>query len=159
MLYGRTSPQLFAILLRMLRRRESAEEVLHEVFLKVWQTASGFDPGQGSAMAWLIGIARHSAIDRLRRQRHEIPLQDSPEIQNAAAPDPDPMVAALNAAEARRLAACLDELEPEPRDCVRLAYWEGLTHEQLAHRLGRPVGTVKSWVRRSLVRLRHCLDG
>ena len=158
-LYGRTSAHLFAILLRMLKQWDRAEEALHEVYLKVWRNADGYDPERGPAMAWLVGVARHTALDKLRRMRRELALDDVAEVVEEPADDgAGPLAAALAAAEARSLQACLEELEPEPRACILLAYWEGLTHEELARRVQRPVGTVKSWLRRSLVRLRQCLE-
>ena len=158
-LYGRTHAHLYAILLRMLKEWDRAEEALHEVYLKVWRNAAGYDPARGPAMAWLVGVARHTALDKLRRLRRELALDDVPGIIDELADDgADPSAEVLASAEARRLQACLEELEPEPRACIALAYWDGLTHEELAHRLQRPVGTVKSWLRRSLIRLKQCLE-
>lgn len=158
-LYGRTSPHLLAVLLRMLKQRDRAEEALHEVYLKVWRTAGGYDPARGAAMAWLVGVARHAALDRLRRSRREVALEEAADRDDEPAGTLDPLAASLAAADARRLQRCLEGIEPEPRSCIVLAYWEGLTHDQLAQRLQRPVGTVKSWIRRSLIRLKHCLEG
>lgn len=157
-LYGQTSAQLFAVLLRMLRRRDIAQEVLHDVYVKVWERATSYDPALGTATSWLVAVARHAALDRLRRGRREAPFDpEAPEIAEMAAADADPSALAFASAEAAALRACLDELEQEPRRGILLAYWEGLTHEEVARRLDRPVGTVKSWIRRGLLRLRRCL--
>jgi RNA polymerase sigma-70 factor (ECF subfamily) len=153
LVYGRTSARLLAVLLRLVRRRDLAEEILHDVYLRVWDRAGAYDPAKGSAMAWLVAIARNAALDHLRRHRREVPLE-ADEGEGPA----DPFDLAQSSAARRALAACLDELEPEPRRCVILAYRTGLTYDDLACRLGRPVGTVKSWIRRSLLRLRACLE-
>lgn len=158
LLYGQTSGRLLAVLVRILRRREVAEEVLHDVYLKVWDRAGSFVPGRGAAMAWLVAIARHAALDHLRRHRREaVGVEDDMAALMAeeAGGSPDP--ADLSASR-RALQACLDQLEPEPRRCVLLAYHGGLTYEEMARQLDRPVNTVKSWVRRSLLRLRQCLE-
>ncbi len=154
-LYGQTSSRLMGLLLRMLRRRELAEEVLHDVYLRVWQRARYFDAAKGSAMGWLAVIARNAALDHLRRHRREVVgIEDAGIVpEEDAAPD-----LASASATRRLLQACLDLLEPEPRRCVLLAYQGGLSYDQLAAQTGRPVGTVKSWVRRSLMRLRQCLE-
>lgn len=155
-LYGQTSGRLMALLLRLLRRRELAEEVLHDVYLRVWARAGSFDPGRGSAMGWLVAVARNTALDHFRRHRREVVGIEDLEhmVEEPAGPDLD-----LASSGRRALQVCLDRLEPEPRRCVLLAYQAGLTYEELATRLGRPLGTVKSWVRRSLLRLRLCLEG
>lgn len=151
--YGQTSGRLLGVLVRLLRRRELAEEVLHDVYLKVWDRAASFEPERGAAMAWLIAIARHAALDHLRRQRRE----PTDELPIGPLEPADPRDPAAGAAARRALEACLQELEPEPRRCVVLAYQVGLTYDELAARFDRPLNTVKSWVRRSLLRLRQCL--
>jgi RNA polymerase sigma factor (sigma-70 family) len=156
-LYGLTSPRLLAVLVRLLRRRELAEEVLHDVYLRVWDRAASFDPAKGTAMGWLVSVARNAALDHFRRHRREVVgvADDLPQLVETT----DPADLATASAARRALQACLDLLEPEPRRCVVLAYQGGMTHEELAVLFGRPIGTVKSWVRRSLLRLRQCLEG
>lgn len=161
-LYRRASPRLFGVALRLLRRRDLAEEALHDAFLKIWQRAESYAPERGSADASLATIVRNTALDRLRRHGREIPIEDTGELEAMLEameqPDSEPMHRLVAMSEGQALAACLAELEPEPRRCILLAYWLGYSHEELAQLLGRPLGTVKSWVRRSLVRLRHCLE-
>src|SRR5579883_3054349 len=156
-LYQRTAPQLFGIALRILRQREEAEDVLQEAFTAVWDRAASFDPARGSAMTWLVTVLRHRAIDRRRRRAHLEDRLGSDEdllALSAAATDEADRGAGLAA-----LQKCLGELEAQPRRAVLLAYAYGYTHEELAKRLATPIGTVKSWVRRSLERLKRCLDG
>jgi RNA polymerase sigma factor (sigma-70 family) len=158
-LYGQTSPRLLAVLLRILRRREIAEEVLHDVYLRVWDRAASYDPSKGSAMGWLVSVARNAALDHFRRHRREVLGADDREAEDAAVELADPQDFAQASAARRALQACLERLDPEPRRCLVLAYQRGLTYEEMARQLDRPVNTLKSWVRRSLVRLRHCLEG
>ncbi len=156
-LYERTAPQLFGIALRILRQREEAEDVLQEAFVAVWDRAASFDPIRGSVMTWLVTVLRHRAIDRRRRRAHPEGRLGSEEnllALTAAASDESDRGARLAA-----LQKCLGELEERPRQAVLLAYAYGYTHEELAKRLTTPIGTVKSWVRRSLERLKRCLDG
>jgi len=156
-LYDRTAPQLFGIALRILRQREEAEDVLQETYVAVWDRAASFDPERGSVMTWLVTVLRHRAIDRRRRRAHLEDRLGSEEdllALTAAATDEADRGAGLAA-----LQKCLGELEEHPRRAVLLAYAYGYTHEELAKLLTTPVGTVKSWVRRSLERLKRCLDG
>lgn len=156
-LYAATAPKLNGVILRILGDRALAEDCLQEVYVRVWRSADRYDGGKGTVMTWLIAIARNAALDRRRRERPALPLDETPEFESLQDPAPDPMAAAAQGQEARRLRACLQELDEEPRRCVLLAYWYGLTHEELAARVERPLGTVKSWVRRSLLRLKECL--
>ena len=156
-LYGQTSTRLMAVLMRLLRRRELAEEVLHDVYLRVWDRAGSFDPSKGSPMGWLVSVARNAALDHHRRHRREVVGIEGE--QTPAAELADPLDLATASAARRALQECLEQLEPDPRRCVVLAYQGGLSHDELATLMGRPVGTVKSWVRRSLMRLRQCLEG
>jgi RNA polymerase sigma-70 factor, ECF subfamily len=154
-LYAEVSAKLFAIALRISGRREIAEEILQEAFVAIWSRAADYDPVRGAPLGWLATIVRHCAIDQLRHQRSR------PEGHPAA----EESLAALAAieradsgADLRALQHCLDELDAQPRRAVVLAYLYGLTREELAARLTVPIGTVKSWIRRSLERLQRCLD-
>jgi RNA polymerase sigma-70 factor (ECF subfamily) len=157
-LYGQTSGRLLAVLVRLLRRREVAEEVLHDVYLRVWDRAGAYEPAKGPAMAWLIAVARNAALDHLRRHRRETVGIDEAELA-LLAETADPADLAAASVARRALRACLELLEPEPRRCLVLAYQGGLSYDEVAEFLGRPQGTVRSWIRRSLPRLRRCLEG
>jgi len=156
-LYDRTAPQLFGIALRILRQREEAEDVLQEAFVAVWDRAASFDRARGSVMTWLVTVLRYRAIDRRRRRAHledRLGSEEDLRALTAAATDEADRGAGLAA-----LQKCLGELEERPRSAVLLAYAYGYTHEELAQQLATPIGKVKSWVRRSLERLKRCLDG
>lgn len=155
LLYKHTAAKLFGVSIRIAGRGEIAEDALQECFVAVWQRAADYDPRRGAALSWLIAIVRNCTLDRLRRQRTRPEGYAAPEeaLSRLAAPD-----SADQGAELRALRACLDELEESPRRAVLLAYLYGLTREELAAQLAVPVGTVKSWIRRSLDRLRRCLD-
>jgi RNA polymerase sigma-70 factor, ECF subfamily len=155
-LYQQTSAKLFGIAVRITSSREAAEDVLQESFVAIWERAQDFDPDRGSAMGWLVTIVRHCAIDQRRRRAVRLEGRSAPEeaLASLAASD-----TADSGAELRALQRCLDELDARPRDAVLLAYYHGLTREELARRFGVPIGTVKSWLRRSLERLQKCLDG
>jgi RNA polymerase sigma factor (sigma-70 family) len=154
-LYKHTAAKLFGVSIRIAGRGEIAEDALQECFVTVWRRAAEYDPMRGAAMSWLIAIVRNCTIDRLRRQGTRPEGYPAPEeaLRRLAAPD-----RSEQGAELRALRACLDELEESPRRAVLLAYLYGLTREELAVHLAVPVGTVKSWIRRSLDRLRRCLD-
>jgi len=157
-LYRQCSPQLFGIALRIVRERARAEDVLQESFVAVWRRARDFDPRKGAAMTWLVTILRHRAIDALRRgvrQPERTAEGEAALLQLAAGPaDATDRSAALAA-----LQRCLGELADEPRHAMLMIYAYGFTQEELAARMKTPLGTVKSWVRRSLERLKRCLDG
>ena len=153
-LYQATSAKLFGIALRICGRREIAEEVLQEAFVAIWGRAKDYDPVRGSVMTWLVTIVRHCAIDQLRHQ------QSRPEGHSA----PEELLTSFIAtgrsdigADLRALEHCLDELDPQPRKAVLLAYLYGLTRDEIAARLKVPVGTIKSSLWRSLERLQRCL--
>jgi RNA polymerase sigma-70 factor (ECF subfamily) len=157
-LYRQAAPQLFGVALRILRQKEFAEDVLQESFVSIWERAVDYDPVRGSPMSWLTTIVRHRAIDALRR------LGARPEGASAGEESLAFLVAGADSGADRgvmlaALGRCLDQLEPQPRDAVMLAYAYGYTHDELAKRFKAPLGTVKSWIRRSLERLKLCLDG
>jgi RNA polymerase sigma-70 factor (ECF subfamily) len=157
-LYRDSSPQLFAICLRIVSQRSEAEDVLQEVFATVWRKAAQFDVDRAGAMSWLAMIARNKAIDRLRSQpqaRKFEPLELADEI-----PDPiaSPQRDALVAGERDRLDECMKRLDDRRRSLIRAAFFDGSTYEELAARVGSPLGTVKSWIRRGLLQLRECLE-
>jgi RNA polymerase sigma-70 factor (ECF subfamily) len=157
-LYDAAAPHLFAVALRILRQRDLAEDVVQDSFVSIWERASDYEPDRGSAMGWLVTIVRHRAIDAIRRlgaRPEGASAGDAPLALLAAGS----ATAADRGAERRALDRCLDTLEDQPRRAVIEAYAFGYTHEELAARFGAPLGTVKSWIRRGLERLKLCLDG
>lgn len=154
--YRRTSGKLFAVVLRILPDRQEAEDVLQDVYLTVWRKADMFDPERASPITWLAALARNRAIDRLRSRGGRTFVSDDAVAAHA---DSAPLASErLEATEqASALQACLDDLEPDRADVVRRAFFGGLTYEALARQADVPLGTMKSWMRRSLLRLRTCL--
>ncbi len=157
-LYSKVSAKLFGVALRILKRRDLAEEALQEGLLKIWNRAGDYRPDRGSPMTWMISIVRNGSIDSLRQARPETSQVDIKEIASSVDAAASPFDWAASSAEARRLRACLDQLGERQRSCVVLAYVEGYTHQELASRFDCPLGTVKSWIRRSLFQLKTCLE-
>jgi RNA polymerase sigma factor (sigma-70 family) len=155
--YRRTSVKLFGVCLRILPVRQEAEEALQEAYLSVWRRAGSFDAAKGSAMTWLITLTRNCAIDRLRSGGR---LASSPIDMADEVPDPAPAALALveTAEDERRLASCLATLEGGDAHLIRTAFFEGLTYAELAARAATPLGTIKSRIRRALLKLRDCLS-
>lgn len=162
-LYRLAAAPLLGVVLRIQPDRAVAEEVLQEVFVSVWRHAGSFSAAQSQPMTWLTRIARNRAIDSLRRaQSQPQTLAISDEEDDLLAREPDPQGHALDllerAADARALNDCLQDLSPQQRQSVALAFYDGLSHAELADHLRQPLGTVKSWVRRALITLKSCLD-
>jgi RNA polymerase sigma-70 factor (ECF subfamily) len=154
LLYDGTSGRLFAICLRIVQDRGVAEDVLQEAYVRIWERARQFDPARGSALGWIIGIARNYAIDVIRsRGREAIPQEMDLEAPDLAAQGGIEATADLGT-----VGRCLAGLEEGPRRAIVLAYRYGLSHEELATALNVPLGTVKTWVSRGLARLRMRLD-
>jgi len=155
-LYRATSPKLFAVCLRMLRDRSAAEDVLQELYATVWRRADSFDPARASALTWLTTIARNRAIDRIR-ERREAPL-DEETAAWLVDENPSPMAIAEQSQARRRLQACMNELDPPQGHAIREAFFTGASYSELAERANVPLGTMKSWIRRSLLLLKACLQ-
>lgn len=163
-LYRATSAHLYGVLVRMLQRRDWAEEALQDCFIKIWQKAETYDGDKGAPLTWLLTVARYRALDLLRMKRPEVEMpEEGDEHQlppmSLADDSQDPLARADEGQGIARMRGCLKVLPSEQRDAVMLAYYEGYTHQELAERMQSPLGTVKSWVRRGLARLRECLDG
>lgn len=159
-LYEASSPHLFGLLLRMLKRRDWAEEALQDCYLKIWQKADTYSPEKGQPLTWLMTVARYRALDLLRMKRPEVEMPeegDAPPMTFADEAGEDPQLRAVEREGLGRLQDCMGGLTDEQRRSVLLAYYEGYTHQELARALNAPLGTVKSWVRRGLQRLRECL--
>lgn len=155
-IYDREAPKLLGVALRIVRRREVAEEVLHDAFIQIWRRAGSFDPALGSGRAWIFAVVRNRALNQIRDERH-LPVDDE-ELEAAAVRDGEIDDAFERLAETSALKRCLGRLEPDRRRAVLLAYVSGLTHGEIAGRLGTPLGTVKAWIRRSLLSLRECMS-
>jgi RNA polymerase sigma-70 factor (ECF subfamily) len=155
-LYRRTSAKLFGICVRLLGSEAEAEDVLQEVYVTVWNKADRFDPLKASPITWLAVLARNKAIDRLRLRRLATdPLESAAHVGDDT---PSALDVLETAQEHRRLANCLDELDEQQRSMIRSAFLDGATYPELAEREGVPLGTMKSWIRRGLLRLRGCLQ-
>jgi RNA polymerase sigma-70 factor (ECF subfamily) len=157
-LYRHTSASLYGVALALMRRRDLAEEVLQEAYVKVWHAADSYRSERGTVSTWMGTIVRRCAIDRLRRQKSQWSELPEPEWELLEDGGPGPLERMLADADARRLARCLEHLDERQRETVRLAFFHGLTHSELADRLTTPLGTVKAWIRRGLEKLRGCLD-
>lgn len=155
-LYLGTSAKLMGVVVRILRSRSDAGDVLQDVYLKVWTNSASFAPESGSAMAWLVSIARNRSIDIVRaRTAAATDTQETDwfeKLQGAADVEGDFV-------SRDALIHCLQRLNPQVREAIMLAYYEGLSREELAVRLAMPVGSVKTWLRRGSLTLRDCLDG
>ncbi len=156
--YAATSAKLFGVCLRVLPDREEAEDVLQEVYATVWRKAGQFDARRASPITWLAMIARNKAIDRLRASPGAARTAPIELAETLADPDASPVSEAEAAVDRARLGYCLDQLETRRRSLIRTAFFEGATYEELARRIGSPIGSVKSWIRRGLMQLRTCLE-
>lgn len=156
-LYEIASPILFACLTRILRRRALAEEALQDVFVSIWQRAGQFHASRGRPMAWMMSIARYRAIDLLRHERSApVLVPDLPERADSVADSKEEGAAWMPAGGL--LERCLGLLTEQQRSCLDLAFVGGHSHEDISRLTGNPLGTVKSWIRRGLQSLRHCLE-
>jgi RNA polymerase sigma-70 factor (ECF subfamily) len=156
-LYRRTSAKLFGVVVRILGDRSEAEDVLQDVYITIWNRAGSYDATRGvSPITWLATVARNRAIDRARARglRQTKPLEAAAEVADT---EPLAFVGLESTDEARRLQACLDALDAKQANAIRTAFFDGVTYEALAARLGAPLGTVKSWIRRGLAGLKACL--
>ena len=163
-LYELTSPRLFTLVLTINRDRVDSEDVLQEVYLKVWNNCGHFDAQKGLATSWLAGITHHSALDSLRRRRarpdcHRIVAPDVLDpYDGLASTEATPLESAILNQGSRAVQASLWALPDLHRQSLALAFFEGLSHTEIAGRLQQPVGTVKSWVRRSMQSLQPTLQ-
>ena len=155
-LYAATSAKLFAVSLRIVRERPLAEEALQDSFVSIWNHASDYAQAKSAPLTWMTAIVRNRSVDIVRRTREE-PDIDEALTANLADPGASPAAQAEGRADARRLERCLGELDASERQTIALAFFHGLTHSELAQHLRRPLGTVKTHVRRGLAKLKDCL--
>lgn len=155
-LYAATRAKLYGVVVRILRRPDLADEVLQEAYIRIWRSAGQFDPLRAAPITWMVAIARNRAIDLMRR-RAETSIEEEPDAMEVAADNPDPLARRELNEELKRLLACIGNLDPERQRLVLLAYYDGWSREQLAAKLERPVNTIKTWLRRSLLEIRECL--
>ena len=156
--YEATSAKLLGVTLRILADRQLAEDVLQDTYLTVWRKAESFDPARASPITWLVTIARNRAIDRLRsgaNQRRSTPIDTAMEIADEA---PSAVETIELGDDVRRLNDCMTQLDDKTGGAIRTAFMDGVTYDALAQRENVPLGTMKSWIRRGLLRLRACLD-
>ncbi len=156
LLYEATSAKLFGVCLRVLNNRAEAEDALQDVYVKVWQKASGYAVNGYSPMTWLITVARNLAIDKLRARK--APAKNIEDAYDLADNGPTPEMAVVQKSERAQIDGCLDELDPTHADAVRGAYLMGDTYQDLADRAGVPINTMRTWLRRSLAKLKGCLS-
>jgi RNA polymerase sigma-70 factor (ECF subfamily) len=160
-LYRLTSAQLFAIALRIVRDRASAEEILQEAYVSIWHHAGSYSAARGEPRTWLATIVRNRCLDSLRRRELDtvaMPRDESGEELDLPADGPTPVELLLASAAARAVRDCVDGLDGAQKQAIALAFYHGLSHAELAAQLREPLGTVKSWIRRGLERLKRCLD-
>ena len=157
--YRDTSAKLFGVCLRILNDRSEAEDVLQDVYVTVWRKAASFDPGRASPITWMVAIARNRAIDRLRASAVSRRMEPIEAADAVSDPAPAAVERVELAQQHQRLAGCLEELEARHSAAIRAAFLDGATYEELAARMSVPLGTMKSWIRRGLLKLRACLEG
>jgi len=156
--YEMSSAKLFGVCLRICGDRGAAEEILQDVYLKVWTRAGSYRPGEASPISWLCAIARNAAIDWRRRQRAVAPLPD--EVAETIPDESVRIEEDIDAGRNRaRILHCLGRIDRDKAQAIRAAFFGGLTYAELAERQDRPLGTIKSWIRRGLAQLKDCLEG
>ena len=162
-LYRQTSTHLYAVALRILREPAQADEILQEAYVSVWHHAGTYVAAKSQPLTWLTSIVRNRCLDQLRRRELDtFPLTSSADDEPAFDPpadSPTPAELLIAGADAQSVRDCVDTLDAGPKQAIALAFFQGLSHAELAAHLREPLGTVKSWVRRGLERLKRCLDG
>ena len=155
-MYVLASGRVFAVAVRIMKDRTEAEEVCQDAFVRIWERAATFRSGEANPLSWMTTITRNLAIDRLRRTRlPTVPVEMADHVPDQL-PDPE---GALQDAESRaQIEECLDELDSKHAEAVRSAYIEGYSYQELAERYSTPLNTIRTWLRRSLIRLRGCLE-
>jgi RNA polymerase sigma-70 factor (ECF subfamily) len=159
-LYRLTSPHLYGVALRILRESAAAEEVLQESFVNIWHHAGSYVAARSQPLTWLTSIVRNRCLDRLRKHDVDtVSIDDEDHAMTIADRSPLPLDLLLSGAEAGAVRRCVEALDAGQKQAIALAFYQGLSHSELARHLKQPLGTVKSWIRRGLERLKACLDG
>jgi len=157
-LYRQTAAKLFGVALRIVRQEDLAEDVLQDCYIRIWNRAADYREGLAAPMTWMASIVRNRALDWLRRPNLEVIDIDGELIGAVAGGGPGPLAALEQTRDGAALARCLAELEPKQREAILLSFHAGLSHSELSAQLHQPLGTVKTWVRRGLAKLRTCLE-
>ncbi|MCG8487510.1 MAG: sigma-70 family RNA polymerase sigma factor [Chromatiales bacterium] len=157
-LYRMTSAKLYGVVLRILVRDEWAQDCLQDAYIKIWNNADSYRAYLAAPLTWMSTIARNQALDLLRKRKREVMESDDKALPEQVDDAPLPLDGLTNSDEGRRLEKCLGELKDQQRQVVVLAYFKGLTHDELASHTDTPLGTVKTWIRRGLNQLRRCLE-
>lgn len=153
-LYQATSAKLYSVSYAIVRRESAAEDAVQDTFIKVWHRASDYSVTKGSVMSWLISMVRYRSIDLMRNRHNSMQYEDTPD-QLPAVDTLDKSLDSLH--ENHQLKLCMDELQPQTRQCLQLAYINGLSHQEVSDYLSEALGSVKSWIRRGLENLKRCL--
>lgn len=154
-LYDVEAATMLGVATRMLRRRDLAEEAVQDAFLRIWRGAASYRPELGGGRTWIYAVLRNRCLTILRTAGREVAVDDDlPDVADDA-PDPEAVVSRLS--DASLLRRCLEALDERRRGVLMLAYAHGLTHGEIAGKLGLPLGTTKTWIRRSLLALRECM--
>lgn len=162
--YRATSAHLFGVALRILNRRDLAEDALQEAFVNVWHSAGSYQAATSQPMTWLIAIVRNKALDFLRASLRQAAdsldtTDDDESPREIADQGPTPMELLMQSAESLRIRGCMEQLDATHRQSLALAFYQGLSHSEVAEQMRAPLGSVKAWVRRGLERLKRCLEG
>ena len=157
LLYQNTAPKLLGIVLRILNNRAWADDVIQDAYLKIWQKAGQFDASKSSPITWMVSIARNSAIDELRKHPAGRTTTDD-DLDQIAGRQPTAQDQVEDQQTVKQLNQCIDQLEKERQDMVRLAYLNGWSRDELASQFRQPVNTVKTWLRRALQDIKGCLE-
>lgn len=156
-LYQATSAKLFGFAIRILSRKDLAEEALQDAYINIWHHAAGYRPDKAAVMTWMTAIVRNRCLDLLRALPAEKQLAENQSFDEWAADDLSPLEIVTADSDARALLDCMSQLAPLQRQAIAMSYFHGIAHEQLARQLTQPLGTIKTWIRRGLQMLRTCM--
>jgi RNA polymerase sigma-70 factor (ECF subfamily) len=159
-LYTQESARLLGVARRIARSDALAEDIVHDAFIKIWTRAGSFDPERGSARGWIFSVTRHLALNFMRDNVNTLQVSEQSEnalLAEAALESATQADTFEYSARSGRIYGCLEQLEPARRNCILHAYVDGYSHSEIAQKVGAPLGTVKAWIKRSLVALRECM--